>query len=254
MSTLGFTDLGKKNHPTILLLHGFPFHRKIWNGYAESLAESARVVTVDLPGFGDSPILKTPFTLDDIARRILLWLDEQDVKTPFIVGHSLGGYIALAMAQQDPSRFAGLILFHSTAYADNEEKKESRNKVLDFINKNGVLKFTSNFIPPLFARPDHPAVEIVRETAIQASAEAVINYTIAMRDRPDRTRVLTDLHKPIMFISGDKDGGIPVESVKKQAQLNPSIETSVLNDCGHMGMFEKREETLSIIRRFTSAK
>jgi pimeloyl-ACP methyl ester carboxylesterase len=254
MSTLGFTDFGKKSDPAILLLHGFPFHRRIWDGFAEGLAESARVIAVDLPGFGDSPIIKTPFTLDDIGRSILSWMDEHDVKTPMIVGHSLGGYIALALAGLDPSKFAGLILFHSTAYADNAEKKESRNKVLDFIDKNGVLKFTSNFIPPLFAKPDHPAIDTVRKIAIQASTEAVVNYTIAMRDRPDRTAMLTDFHKPIMFISGEKDGGITVESVKKQAQANPSIETHILNDCGHMGMFEKREETLMLIRKFTSAK
>src|SRR5690606_20750625 len=99
---------------------------------------------------------------------------------------SLGGYVALAMVAQQPDRFAGLGLFHSTAYADTEEKRASRSKVIEFVETNGVEAFTSNFVTPLFADKTHASIQKVREINMKASREAVIGYTKAMRDRPDQ--------------------------------------------------------------------
>jgi pimeloyl-ACP methyl ester carboxylesterase len=248
MSALNFSESG--SGLPVVLIHGFPFNQKIWDGYAESLARSFRVFTIDLPGFGKSPLLNPPFTIDDVAREVLSGLRKRQIKDPIVIGHSLGGYVALAMAKQKPDLFPALILFHSTALADTEEKKESRNKVLDFISKNGVEAFTSNFIPPLFADQQHPGIQKTREIAMDASLEAVVNYTKAMRDRNDRTDLLLDFGKPIMIISGTKDGGIPVDSIKKQAEISDKIETHFLNDAAHMGMFEKKENTLELIAEF----
>jgi pimeloyl-ACP methyl ester carboxylesterase len=167
-----------------------------------------------------------------------------------MVGHSLGGYVALAMVRQKPDLFPGLVLFHSTALADTEEKKESRNKVLDFISNKGVEAFTSNFIPPLFADQKHPAIQKTRKIAVEATLEAVVNYTKAMRDRVDQTGLLLDFHKPILIISGVKDAGIPVDSIKKQAAISAKVEAHFLDDTGHMGMFEKKEITLGLIEDF----
>jgi pimeloyl-ACP methyl ester carboxylesterase len=252
MAQVYFTDRG--NGKPVLLIHGFPFNQNLWTEFAEGLSSSCRVLTVDLPGFGKSPLLKAPFSLTDVATALNEWLEDLKIPQPVLVGHSLGGYVVLEMAHLRPDRFSGLVLFHSTAMPDNAEKKQNRNKVLEFIDNNGVRAFTSNFIPPLFADPHHPSIGIVRQIASLAGEEAVKGYTIAMRDRKDHTTLLKHFHNPIMIISGEKDQGIPPESIQKQAAIAPAIELHMLPEVAHMGMFENREKTLELVSKFVTAK
>jgi pimeloyl-ACP methyl ester carboxylesterase len=253
----------------VILLHGFPFNQEIWEDFSHKLAQSFLVYTVDLPGFGESPSLNPPFSIDDVAARILGWIDIMKINNSVVIGHSLGGYIALAMVKKAPDLFAKLCLFHSTAYADTEEKKQSRNKVLEFVDKNGAAAFTSNFITPLFsnqthlsiskvrtismsssAEQTHLSISKVRTISMSSSAEAVKGYTVAMRDRPDQTNVLKTFNKPVLFIAGSNDQGIPVDSIHKQAALSLYSETVVLSNVAHMGMFESENQCIETISSF----
>ena len=234
----------------LLLIHGFPFHQDIWDDYTPLLSNDFRVIKVDLPGFGKSPVLPQPFSIGHVADSLLSFIKEKELKRVHVVGHSLGGYVALAMVKKNPALFASLILFHSTAYADSPEKRESRAKVIEFVKKNGALPFTSGFIPPLFANPTHPAVPKVREIAGVASAEAVIGYTQAMKDREDEIKTLEIFENPTLFIAGEKDPGIPVDTILKQASHCQKPEIHILENVAHMGMFEKPEETAGKIQDF----
>jgi pimeloyl-ACP methyl ester carboxylesterase len=242
MSTIDFREKGK-GHP-LLLIHGFPMNKEVWDQFAESLSQDFKVITVDLPGFGQSPILPGSFSIDQVADSILSWLQEKNIQKTFIAGHSLGGYVLLAMLKKDPDRFRAAILLHSTALPDGDEKKQSRNKTLEFIEKNGVEAFTSNFIGPLFADPKHPSVEPVRTLSIKASKNSVTGYLKAMRDRPDQTDVLKTFPGKILLIGGEKDQGIPASSLESFKNLNASLEVEILPEVGHMGMFEAPEKVL----------
>lgn len=248
MNTPYFRERG--SGAPVVLLHGFPFTNQIWDSFAQKLAEDFRVITPDLPGFGKSPLPVAPLTIDLVAEILISWLREQKISNAVVIGHSLGGYVTLAIAKKSPTLLSAIGLFHSTAFADSQEKKESRNKVIEFIDKHGVEKFTSNFIGPLFADQQHPAIKTIQSIAVQASEHAVKSYTLAMRDRSDLTSVLKDFNKPILFIAGEKDGGIPIDAVKKQAQLSPFAEVHLLPQVAHMGMVESETQTLEIMRRF----
>lgn len=248
MSAVYFRELGT-GFP-VVLLHGFPFTNQIWDSFAQKLAEDFHVITPDLPGFGHSALPQEKITLEHVAEILIDWLREKKISKSIVIGHSLGGYITLAMAKKAPELFTAIGLFHSTATADSEEKKQSRDKVIEFIDKNGVEKFTSNFIGPLFADQHHPEIKTIQSIAVQAKGESVKAYTIAMRNRPDSTSVLREFHKPILFIAGEKDGGIPVDSIKNQGQLNILSDVHVLPAVAHMGMVESENQTLDIVRRF----
>jgi pimeloyl-ACP methyl ester carboxylesterase len=248
MTNLFFEESGKGQ--AAILLHGFPFHQGIWKSFAEKLSDSFHVYTVDLPGFGKSPILNAPFTLDNVADAVISWITEQKIKNPVLVGHSLGGYVALAAAKKNPGLFSALILFHSTAYPDTLERKQSRNKVLEFIDTHGVKVFTTNFIGPLFAHQQHPAIPFVRSIAEISSTEAVKGYTQAMRDRTERTDILRTFPRPILFLGGDKDQGISVASIREQATISPNSQVKILSGVAHLGMLENEKESLEIIRTF----
>lgn len=233
----------------MILMHGFPMNQQVWADFAEKLSARFKVVTVDLPGFGKSPRLSGPFTLRAVASAVLNWVRAKQYQRPVITGHSLGGYVALALADLDIELMSGMCLFHSTALADSEEKKRSRNKVLEFIEKQGVHAFTSNFIAQLYADPQHSSITRVKNIAVQSSKETVVDYTMAMRDRPDQTDVLRRFPSPVLFLAGDKDQGIPVDSIVKQAALCKDGEAVILPEVAHMGMFEAEGACL---RKLTS--
>jgi pimeloyl-ACP methyl ester carboxylesterase len=248
MSTLNFREQG--SGPTVILIHGFPMNQHVWDDFADKLGEDAHVITLDLPGFGKSTGLNKNFTLEDVATTVLDWIRERKYSAPVVVGHSLGGYVALAMAAQDQDFAGGICLLHSTALADSEEKKQSRNKTVDFIEKQGVHAFTSNFIGQLYADPQHSSITKVKNIAVQSSKETVVGYTRAMRDRKDRTGLLKNFPRPVLFLAGEKDQGIPADTVVQQAALNKKAEAIILPDVAHMGMFEAEGPCLKNILHF----
>lgn len=247
---LSFYEKGEGK--AILLIHGFPMNASIWNKFSEPLVSAFKVISVDLPGFGSSPLLPGEFSLDDAADVIIQNLKEKKISEIIPIGHSLGGYVVLAMVAKTPDMFPAFGLFHSTALADSREKHESRNRVVEFIKKNGARAFTSNFIAPLFNNSEHPDVPFVREMNMKTDEQTLIAYTKAMRDRPDRSELLKTFKKPVLIIAGANDPGIPVSSIQEQTKLLPNAVVKILTDQSHMGLVEDVETTSSIVYEFVS--
>ncbi len=245
---LFFREQGKGS--TILLIHGFCETHKIWDGFDKKLSRYGRVISIDLPGFGMSPLPAGPVSIDLIAEIILAWLKERKIEAPVLVGHSLGGYVALAMAARDPAFCKKLVLFHSSAYADTDEKKTNRDKVIEFVITNGVEPFIKTFVPTLFYDKEHPRMDMVRKICHGTPASTLIEYTKAMRDRPSHESLLRNFHNPILILAGDKDEIIPSDISEKMASLNPKITIFHLSNTGHMGMIEAEAEAIEKIAWF----
>lgn len=253
--TLSYTSLGKG--PAVILIHGFCEDQTIWSDYAQQLSANYQVIVTDLPGFGkSSPEFGEAVNMEYYARRVHEVLElvlKPDERVTFI-GHSLGGYVALAFAELYPERLNGFALFHSTAYSDNEEKKQSRDKVAQYIQDKGVPAFTDNFVEPLFHAGNRTRlakeIESVKAQARLTSKEGAVAATLAMKARPDRTTVLKDSKVPVLFIAGKKDTSIPLETSKEQFYFPAKSLVYVLDNVGHMGMLEEKEECLKIVRSF----
>ncbi len=141
----------------VVLIHGFCETHKVWLGVARQLAPTYRVLMPDLPGFGATALLAGSFSIEEAARHLLNRLVAEGADTMVIAGHSLGGYVALAMARLEPKRIKGLALVHSTALPDTVERKNNRNRVIDLIEQHGPEPFIRSFFQNLFAAPNHPA-------------------------------------------------------------------------------------------------
>lgn len=237
----------------IVFLHGFCETSEVWSPLIGDVAGYAHAFRVDLPGFGKSELPPTPFSLEDIARFLWAWVDEQEIQNPVIIGHSLGGYVTLAMASQRPHDVAGFGLFHSTALADSAEKKENRTKVIEFVSKNGVSPFIDTFVPSLFADKNHPAIPGVDKMARATKKDTLLAYTAAMRDRPEKVNFLHQFEKPVLILAGEKDGVIPMDSLKNQAGNLKKGQYFALEGVGHMGMHEDTAGSLKSIRAFFDA-
>ncbi|WP_017730643.1 alpha/beta fold hydrolase [Nafulsella turpanensis] len=241
-------------HPPLILLHGFCETYQIWERFERELAHRCRVLCPDLPGFGKSSLPAGSFSLSEVAGAVHEWLRDMKIERCILAGHSLGGYVSLALLEKYPDVVEGIGMINSTAYADTEEKKRSRDNVIQFVEKHGVEKFIDSFVPQLFYSEsrDELRKEIEELLAIARTTpkETLVAYTRAMQQRKDRLQVLQHFKKPILYIAGEEDTNIPLADSQKQVKKLSDYELHILNKTGHMAPFEKPEETLSILRTF----
>ncbi|MBX2944248.1 MAG: alpha/beta hydrolase [Cyclobacteriaceae bacterium] len=249
MAAIHYTEKG--NGFTIVLLHGFCENLHIWDSLIPQLSKEFRVITIDLPGFGKSKGLPASHSIDDVADVVLDFIsNDRKLEACMVLGHSLGGYVMLAMAEKRPDIFSGIGLLHSTANADLPERRVARNRVIDFVKENGVAAFVQSFIPPLFADQANPAIAGTVEFALGTPLSTLISYTAAMRDRPDRNHVLKSYTKPVLFVAGKYDSLIPVESIETQARQAVKAQIVVLEKSAHMAMLEQTNDTATAILSF----
>ena len=135
----------------VMLVHGFTEDRQIWDGLLQGMEEKYQWLLPDLPGSGDSPFNENLSSITDYATALQAITQTENLTPLAVIGHSMGGYIALAFAEKYPEETRGLGLFHSTAYADSPQKKESREKNIRFIKKNSPAVFVEQAIPGLFS-------------------------------------------------------------------------------------------------------
>jgi pimeloyl-ACP methyl ester carboxylesterase len=237
--------------PPILLLHGFCETLQIWDDFAEELAKNFRVIRPDLPGFGRSKLPLDPFTIENIGTQLNQWACELKLVKLTVIGHSLGGYIALAMARHNPELFAGLCLFHSTPFSDSHEKRNNRNKAIDFVRKNGIEPFIETFVPNLFYRQDNEFIPFVKRLALGTQIDTFIAYSKAMRDRPSYEGLLVGFNSYLMVVAGINDSIIPKTVSISAGSLAPKSELILLENTSHMGMLENKMMCIKSISEFT---
>lgn len=248
MGSVYYKQLG--DGPALVFLHGFCESHEIWDETAPELSSGCSVITLDLPGFGKSAILKSPFSIKEVGHAVIEFIETFGIQKFGLIGHSLGGYVALAIAKERPDLVAGLCLFHSTAQPDSEEKRINRNKVIDFVEKNGVRPFIETFVPGLFFQQDAKKVEKVYTIASRTSKKALLGYVQAMRDRPDMTDFLRTFKSPLLFLAGENDSIIPLSALRDQTKASLNGKLKILSETGHMGMFEDTIHANEILKNF----
>ena len=251
-SPLFYRDLGN-GHATVLL-HGFAEDGSVWNQQAETLSADCRLIIPDLPGSGRSSSITPPTSIEDMATSVKVLLDTIGIEKCLLIGHSMGGYVGLAFAGLYPDRLSALGLFHSTAYPDNDDKKATRRKAIDFIRTNGASPFIRQSTPNLFSattreqRPDLIATTIEKYSSFVP--ESLIAYYEAMIGRPDRTAVLKDFTCPVFFLMGEDDTVVPLQQALQQCYLPQISHMHIVKNAGHMAMLEAPEKSTQLLQDF----
>ena len=247
-----YTTYGKGD--PLLLIHGFAEDATIFVNQVSFLEKKYFIIVPDLPGSGQSAYNESVNTIEGYAEAVLAVLDAEKIAKATVIGHSMGGYITLAIAEKFPERLITFGLFHSSAYADDEEKKKTRSKSIDFINEHGAEKFLEESIPKLFAekfKKENPdkVKELVKKYA-GFDARTLVQYTKAMMQRPDRTVVLKTWKKPILMIIGEEDSAIPFALSLQQSHLPTLCYIHIAKQTGHMGMIEESGSCNEVILDF----
>jgi pimeloyl-ACP methyl ester carboxylesterase len=250
-----YKDSGKGE--PVMLIHGFAEDGTLWDRQTNALEKKFRILIPDIPGSHLASTGQTRLSsIEQYAACMKAVLDEEQIKKCILIGHSMGGYITLAFAEKYPDYLNGMGLFHSTAYADSEEKKTARRKSIEMIRQYGSSAFLEQAIPNLFS--DHYKKQNPKEVAslinryANFKAETLVSYYEAMIKRPDRTHILKAYPKPVLFIIGECDKAVPLEHSLEQCHMPQLSYIHVLENTAHMGMLENTDLTNHMVENFLS--
>lgn len=227
---------------TIVLLHGFCENNTCFNEQVFFLKDHYKVITIDLPGFGNSEV-EPGVTIDQMAKMVQMVLVANNIEKCLLFGHSMGGYVALSFANQFNFMLLGLGLINSTAAADTSERKEKRKKVIEFLLGHGKEAYIKSFIPGLFL-PENQNKPYVNKCIIQgihSKSSGIIEAAKAMMKRPNHYDTLAKINLPVYFGVGMHDAIINPDDIFEQAARCNIAKVVRFNKTAHMCMFEEPE-------------
>jgi len=242
--TLAYDQAG--SGPAVLLIHGFPLHRRMWHPQLQALAAAGyHALAPDLPGFGESPPLAGGVSMSRYAEELVRLLDRLGIARAATCGMSMGGYVLLSLLEHFPDRVAAAGFVVTRAGADDAAGKTKRSELAETARRQGASPVADVFAELVFAPATprlHPElVEEVRAWMLAANPEGVAGALEAMRERGDYSTRLTQLTHPALVLGALDDRAIPVEQSRQLAAGLPDAELVEIEGAGHMANLEQPE-------------
>lgn len=230
MGNLYYELKGSSN--TTVFLHGYMESITMWKHM--TIPEGMQAIFVDMPGHGKSQLADHPYaSIADIAQKISDLLGTLDVQAFNVVGHSMGGYVALELKKSDP-RCQRIMLLNSNFWEDSAQKKKDRLRVAEIARYNHAL-LVKEAIPALFSDPIRFNFEVneLVEEAIQMDPEGIVAGAVAMRNRLDNEELVRKYPKDIMIVQGAKDTVVPAKLMREKIN-GIDVEYHEVQGVGHM--------------------
>ncbi len=247
----------QKGDRCIVLLHGYLESLLVWEDFVPLLYKQVRVVTLDLPGHGISTIEGTEHTMEFLADTVVAGIRALGIEHCTLVGHSMGGYVALACCERHPALLDGLVLLSSTPNADTPEKSENRRREIALILA-GKKELLSRTAPAAgFAEENRRRlrdyIEDLTEQVLITEDEGIVALLNGMISRKDRNEMLHNTSVPQLFLLGRKDNYIPIDAAEKLVAAHPQARVVWLEHSGHMGFIEEPEVCASALLDFANS-
>jgi 3-oxoadipate enol-lactonase len=249
---LAYTDTGLGQ--PVVLLHGYPFNRTLWNEQVSALSNSCRVITPDLRGHGESSATEGAATMNRMAQDVAALLDHLEISRAVIGGLSMGGYVALAFYKQFPSRVRALILADTRAQADTEEGKQTRRQQAEKALAEGMAGIADSMLPKLLTPETvskRPAVvKLVRDMMLKTKPEGAAGALLGMAEREDQTPLLSQISCPALILVGQEDPITPVPDSEKMHREIAGSRLVVIENASHVSNLERTEQFNEELTRF----
>jgi 3-oxoadipate enol-lactonase len=230
-----------------IFLHGYPFDHTIWDAMLPFLSGRIRSILPDLRGFGQTDAPNGMYTMRQHADDVAGLMDALGIEKAVLVGHSLGGYIALAFAQAYPQRLSGIGMVATQAVADTPEQRYGRYATAEKVLKEGSI-VAAEMMPPIVTADPELQVRL-RELILQAQPQGIAGTLKGMAERPNFTGDLPQIQAPVEIVAGENDRGIPLERSREMEKLFPNAHLVVIPNAGHMVMMEAPQLTAEAINR-----
>lgn len=252
---LHYRDEGPQGANTVVFLHGFLQNLAVWSSFTLTYMRYFRVIAIDLPGHGYSCSFSDVHTMDFMAQSVKAVLDDAGVEKCVVVGHSLGGYVALAFADRYGYMLQGLALLHSHAMADTAEQRARRDETCRQVHQNRagyIVNFITNLFDDSKREPLAQDIKELRDLCLETSEEGILAAQRGMKLRTSKVQLLTTLPVPVLFVYGKGDRRIPLEVGLSQAMLPRRSEVLMLDGVAHMSFIEDRDYVKARLRDFVN--
>lgn len=249
---LAYTDAGLGL--PVVLLHGYPFNRTLWNEQVGALSNSYRVITPDLRGHGESDASPGAAPMNRMAQDVAALLDHLEISRAVVGGLSMGGYVALAFYKQFPSRVRALVLADTRAQADTEEGKQTRQQQAEKALAEGMAGIADSMLPKLLTpdtvskRPE--VVKRVRDMMLKTKPEGAAGALLGMAERDDQTSLLSQISCPALILVGQEDQITPVQDSEKMHREIAGSRLVVMENAAHVSNLERTEQFNEELTRF----
>ncbi|HZD56668.1 MAG TPA: alpha/beta fold hydrolase [Anaerolineales bacterium] len=239
----------------LLLIHGFPLNRNLWEPQISDLSAVGRILAPDLRGHGGSEAVSGPYSMDLLAGDCNALLDEIEIEQPAVIcGLSMGGYITLAFYRRYPQRVAGLILAATRAGADSAVGKANRDKMASLAKEQGAGAVAAELLPKMLSPRTYAAdpelVERVSQILKANSVEGIIGDLMGMKGRPDSTVTLQQINVPTLIIHGVDDQLIPLAEAESMHAAIQDSRLHVVAEAGHLLNLEQPDVFNQAVREF----
>ncbi|NSW46369.1 MAG: alpha/beta hydrolase [Bacteroidales bacterium] len=245
---LAYTIQGKGK--PLIFLHGYLENKELWQDFLKYFSNYT-CICLDLPNCGQNSITPMP-SIEAMADEVFSTLQKINITKASFIAHSMGGYVSLALANKYSNMLDRLILLHSHPFADSDEKRKARLQEIEIIKAGKKLLLLQQFIPKLYAPHFHDkhCFALSQKMAENTSTEGMIACLQAMANRSDNSSLLHQTTFPVLWIYGRYDQLFNFELAENFKTNNPVVTKHLLNQSGHMGMFEQPLETANIINSF----
>ncbi len=227
----------------LVFIHAFPLDRSMWNVQSSALRKNFKVILIDLPGFGATPLENETSSMESMARSVLETLDALKISDKCIfTGLSMGGYVLFKILKLAPERIRGLVFVSTRAAADSAEGRAKRFKTIEAVETKGVEVLIEAMRPNLLGKTARETqkdlVSLVDDLIRRQQPKSVCAALRAMAERSDSTDLLATINVPALFISGTEDVIIPTAEMEKMAATTPKGSFEKLEG-GHLINLEK---------------
>lgn len=235
----------------IIFLHGFLENSTMWEDTITLLSTTYNCISIDLLGHGKTGCIGYIHTMEDMAQAVKAVMQDLDIVKAIFVGHSMGGYVALACIDLFPEMINGMVLLNSTSYPDSAERKLNRSRAINIV-KNNPNAYTSMAIANLFAKENQlqfiNEIKKIKDQASKLPLQGIISALEGMKIRKDRTSILANFKGPKIIFAGKQDPVLSYEQNTKEATL---YKVDLVGfDGGHMSYLENKDEYIAELYRF----
>lgn len=239
----------------VVLIHGFPLAHAIWDAQCDALATIARVVRLDLRGAGNSSVPDGPYLMERLAADVATVLDALGIERAALIGHSMGGYVALAFARMFTERVARLALVSSRLAADAPEQAAARRELAERTERAGTIEpVVEAYVPRLLARETRrEVVERVRAIARQTNPSGAAATLRGMALRSPSDDIAADLDLPVLVVAGGRDAVVPIEESRDVARRFPRAQIVECGESAHLPMLEEPARVTDALMDWFSA-
>jgi pimeloyl-ACP methyl ester carboxylesterase len=249
---LAFDDTGSGR--PVILLHGYPFNRTLWDSQVGTLKDRFRVITPDLRGLGESETSDEPATMARMAQDVAHLMDALQIPSAIVGGLSMGGYVVLSFYKQFPHRVDALILADTRPQADSEEGKQLRIKQRDQILRDGMAE-TAHLMLPKLLTPEsistrRDLVKRIQDMILGTKPAGAAGALMGMATREDQTELLRQVRVPTLIVVGREDPITPVHDSELMREHIDGSQLIVIEDAAHVSNLEQPQSFNSLLRSF----